>query len=762
MPIIYHESSKNFHLYNGQISYIMTILRNGQLGQLYFGKAIRDKESFGHLLELRPRAMAVCTYEFDRVYSMEHIKQEYPSYGSGDMRHPAFEILQENGSRITNFVYKSHRIFPGKPALKGLPATYVENADEAVTLEITLEDALINTELVLTYTIYEQLPVIARNARFVSHHRETLVLGRAMSLNLDLPDKDYEMIELTGAWSRERSVKSRRLEHGIQSIYSMRGCSSSNFNPFLALKRPQTTEHSGPVYGFSLVYSGNFLAQVEVDTYDVSRITMGIHPENFSWPLAAGDTFQTPEAVMVYSEEGLNGMSQTFHTLYGRRLARGSWRDRPRPILINNWEATYFNFNEEKILTIAKKAKELGIELFVLDDGWFGQRDNDLSSLGDWYPNLEKLPEGITGLARKIEAMGMKFGLWFEPEMTNFDSDLYRAHPDWILSTPGRSVSHGRCQYVLDFSRDAVVDHIYGQMHKILSEAPVSYVKWDMNRCMSEVYSHGLDASLQGTVMHRYILGVYRLYERLTGDFPEILFESCASGGARFDPGMLYYAPQCWTSDDTDAVERQKIQYGTSYVYPISSMGAHVSAVPNHQVMRSTPLNTRANVAYFGTFGYELDITKLPEDQLREMSKQIDFMKKNRSLLQFGTFYRLLSPFEGNVTAWMVVSTDKTRALVGFYRMLQPINIGYQRLLLKGLDKNMDYRVTLAGQPDADLSNKKSAGPGSQVGLTVGGDELMFTGLVTSDAASGENSEGYRGDNGDFQSRIYVLEAVNP
>ncbi len=754
MPIVFHESSKDFHLYNGQISYILTVLRNGQLGQLYFGKAIRDKESFNHLLETRARAMAVCAYEFDRVFSMEHIKQEYPSYGAGDMRHPAYEIVQENGSRITDFVYKSHRIYAGKPALSGLPATYTETDEEATTLEITLEDTLIKTELILSYTIFEQLPVIARSARFISHNPEQLRLNRAMSLNLDLPDKDYEMIELTGAWSRERSVKNRRLEHGITSIYSMRGCSSNNFNPFLALKRPETTEHTGPVYGFSLVYSGNFLAQVEVDTYDVARVSMGIHPEGFLWPLNNGDTFQTPEAVMVYSENGLNGMSQTFHTLYRSRLARGFWRDKTRPILINNWEATYFDFNEEKILNIASKAKELGIELFVLDDGWFGRRNDDLSSLGDWYPNLEKLPEGITGLAKKIQAMGLKFGLWFEPEMTNFDSDLYRAHPDWILSTPGRRVSHGRCQYVLDFSKTEVVDNIYEQMYKVLSEAPISYVKWDMNRCMSEVYSHGLDAGLQGTVMHRYILGVYSLYERLTQAFPEILFESCASGGARFDPGLLYYAPQCWTSDDTDAVERQKIQYGTSFVYPISSMGAHVSAVPNHQVLRYTPLNTRANVAYFGTFGYELDITKLPEDELETMKQQIAFMKENRRLLQYGTFYRLLSPFEGNVTAWMVVSDDKSKALIGFYRTLQPINVGYQRLQLKGLDETQNYHVTLAGQSSEETPKRL------HVDMSAYGDELMYAGLITSDAASGENQEGYQGDNGDFQSRIYILEAM--
>lgn len=742
MAIFYHEEKKEFHLTNGKISYIMTVLRNGQLGQLYFGSAIREREDFSHLLELLPRPMAPCAFEGDLAFSMEHIKQEYPAYGSGDMRHPAFTVVMENGSRISDFTYKSHRIYQGKAELAGLPATYVEASDEADTLEITLEDALAGMELVLSYTIFKEYAAIARNACFVCKNPNGLLLDRAMSMSVDLPDKEYEMIELTGAWARERAVKTRKLEHGVQSVYSMRGCSSNNYNPFLALKRPETTEHQGEVYGFSLVYSGNFLAQVEVDTYDVSRIMMGIHLEGFSWKMKEGERFQTPEAVMVYSKDGLNGMSRIFHKLYRSRLARGVWRDKVCPILVNNWEATYFDFNEEKILGIAETAKNLGIELFVLDDGWFGKRDDDTSSLGDWYPDLRKLPEGISGIARKIEEIGLKFGLWFEPEMTNKDSDLYRAHPDWILSTPGRNISHGRNQYVLDFSREEVVDYIYGMMEKILEEAPVSYIKWDMNRCMSEVYSHSHDAEEQGKVMHQYILGVYRLYDRLTKKFPEILFESCASGGARFDPGMMYYAPQCWTSDDTDAVERLKIQYGTSFVYPIRSMGAHVSAVPNHQTLRNAPLSTRANVAYFGTFGYELDLNKLTAEEREQVKEQVAFMKEYRQVLQYGDFYRLISPFEGdgNVTAWMVVSEDRKTALVGYYRNLQHVNGAYTRVRLEGLNPEFCYHTSIL---DCDIY----------------GDELMEAGLFTSDASSGENKEKFNGDNGDYQSRIYILKA---
>ena len=560
-----------------------------------------------------------------------------------------------------------------------------------------------------------------------------------MSLNLDLPDKDYVWMQLSGAWSRERYVKNRILEQGITAIDSMRGNSSHEHNPFMVLKRPNAGETSGEVIGFSLIYSGNFRMQAEVDTHDVTRITVGINPDRFDWKLEPGEEFQTPEAVMVYSDQGLNRMSQTFHRLYAKRLARGYWRDRPRPILNNNWEATYFNFTEDRLVQIASKAKECGVELFVLDDGWFGQRNDDHAGLGDWVANPERLPNGIKGLSERIEAMGIKFGLWFEPEMTNKDSDLYRAHPDWILHTPGRNASHGRYQYVLDFSRKEVVEYIYEMMAKILSEAKVSYIKWDMNRSITECYSVALPADRQGEVFHRYILGVYDLYERLTSEFPEVLFESCSSGGGRFDPGMLYYAPQGWTSDDSDAIERLKIQYGTSLCYPISSMGSHVSVIPNHQVFRKTPLHTRANVAYFGTFGYELDLNSLKEEEIAEVKEQIIFMKKYRKLFQFGDFYRLKSPFEGNETIWMVVSEDKKTAIVGYYRTLNGVNQAYSRIKLQGLDPDMLYE---------NILNKTENY----------GDELMNFGLITTDVTAGE-VPGDATPCTDFESRIYILKA---
>ena len=740
MPIIYNEKTREFHLYNQEISYIIKILDNDQPGQLYYGKRLTHREDFSHLFEYAMRDMSPYAFEGNSTFSLENIKQEYPTFGCGDMRFPAYEIERENGSHVVEFVYKEHKIYNGKPKLEGLPATYVESDDEAQTLELVLEDTSINTRIVLLYTIYEAFPVIARSVRLECDSDEKITLLSAMSACVDLPDKDYEMIDLAGVWARERHVRRHKLDYGIQSIYSMRGCSSYQFNPFLALARENADEFQGQVYGFSLVYSGNFLAQTEVDNYDTARVLMGIHPNGFKWTLGKGESFQTPEMVMVYSEAGLNGMSQTFHKLYRTRLARGTWRDKVRPILINSWEAFYFDFDAPKLLGLADVAADLGMELFVLDDGWFGKRDDSTSSLGDWYPNEEKLKGTLKELAEKINAKGLKFGLWIEPEMTNKDSDLYRAHPDWILAEQGKRICHSRTQYVLDFSKKEVREYIGDMLENLLAEVPVSYIKWDMNRTFSEVFSNGNDREYQGKVCHKYILGVYELYERLTSRFPHVLFESCASGGARFDPGMLYYAPQGWTSDDTDAIERLKIQYGTSMVYPVSCMGSHVSASPNHQTNRVTPLETRADVAYFGTFGYELDLLKLGEEDKAEIRRQIAFMKKKRDLIQKGTFYRLKSPFEGNETAWMIVSEDQKKALVGYYRVMQPVNVGFKRLKLKGLKEDTCYKV-------------------SGYAYDCYGDELMQVGMILSDSASGVWKKGVN-DKGDFQAEVFEIVAV--
>lgn len=761
MAVIFHETIKEFHLFNREISYIIGVMENGQLENLYYGKALKDRGDFSYLHEEGMRAlMSICIPE-PGLLSMQHVKQEYPAYGTGDYRTPAFSVLQENGSRIVNFTYVSHEIYQGKKSLAPLPAVYVEREEEADTLEITLHDAVTDTDLVLSYTIYAEFPVITRNARFIQKGAQKIVLDRAMSASVDLADMDYELLHLAGAWARERYVKTRKLEMGFQGIQSLCGtASSSEHNPFLALKRPHTTEDQGEVYGFSFVYSGNFLMQAEVSTFDTTRVILGIHPEGFSWELSQGEEFQTPEAVLVYSDKGLNKMSQTFHKLYRTRLMRGKWRDKARPILLNNWEATYFDFDEEKLLSIAGKAKEAGVELFVLDDGWFGARNDDYRGLGDWYVNLEKLPHGISGLSEKIEGLGLKFGLWVELEMVNKDSDLYREHPDWVIGTPERFESHGRHQYVLDFSRKEVVDHIYEMISKVIRESSVSYIKWDMNRYMTEPYSRGARPCEQGKVMHKYILGVYDLYSRLTAEFPEILFESCASGGARFDPAMLYFAPQTWTSDDTDAYERTKIQYGTSMVYPVVSMGSHVSAVPNHQMNRITPLQSRANVAYFGTFGYELDLNLLDERELDLVKKQIAFMKQYRDLIQIeGDFYRLMSPFEGNETAWMVVSQDKREAVVGFYQRLNKVNASWLRLKLKGLCEEALYEVCCKAEPSVDFDEKLAAvygisvNAGAEKRYHAYGAEFMYAGIPIDRMEL--NTAG-----GDFASLLFVLRQI--
>ena len=742
MSIIFHKNTKEFHIFNSKISYIIKVLENGQLGHLYFGKKINDKDDFSYMLCERACICSPCTFKGNLNFSLETLKQEYPSYGTGDYRSPAFKIRTTLGDRISDFIYKTHNIFNGKKSIDGLPATYADKED-VTTLEITLEDKHINCQLVLSYSIFNNLSCIARSAKFINKGDTSLFIESAMSMSLDLYDKEYEMIQLDGAWSRERHIHTRKLEYGIQSVSSTRGASSSTHNPFIALKRYNTTENSGEVYGFNLLYSGNFLSQVEVDSFDVTRVSIGINPFEFEWVLEKNSTFHTPEAIISYSDMGLNSMSQNFHNLFKKHLMRGKWKNKPRPILINNWEATYFAFNEEAVLSIAKKAKEVGVELFVLDDGWFGKRNNDNTSLGDWYPNLEKLPDGIKGLSEKIHNLGLMFGLWFEPEMVNEISDMYSKHPEWVISVPGRKKTYGRNQYVLDFSNPVVVNAIFEKMDKILSESKIDYIKWDMNRNITEAYSKALPKEKQKEFFHRYILGVYDLYERLINKYPDILFESCASGGARFDAGMLYYAPQGWTSDNTDAVERLKIQTGTSLAYPVVSMGSHVSAVPNHQMNRNTSLKMRGDVAYFGTFGYDLDLNKLLPDEINEVKLQIDFFKKYREVIQYGDFYRISS--SGNYYSFMCVSSDKKTAILAYYKILATPNPSLKKIRLKGLDEKYNYYCTERNQ-------------------YFYGDELMnfgfmcdveFTGLIQSDNYDGIYSSGT--DKGDFTSRIYVF-----
>ncbi|MCI8639554.1 MAG: alpha-galactosidase [Coprococcus sp.] len=735
------ERDKVFHLSNGRISYLFYVMDTEQLGHLYFGKALDKRGKYLHMVEKAYRPMTTCIREGDLCTSYEHLRQEYPCYGTSDYRYPALEVQGEDGSSISSLKYQGYEMIKGKRHLAGLPATYTEEDDEAATVEIMMKDTWRNLEVVLSYTIFRDVDAIARSVRFVNRGGGVLFLDRAMSMSVDMPDADYQSVQLSGAWSRERSVKVRDLETGITSVSSMRGHSSHHHNPFFALKRKNTTERSGEVYGFSLVYSGNFLAQAEVDNYQVLRVMLGINPFGFRWKLGPQDSFTTPEAVMVFSAQGLNGMSRQFHRLYRKRLARGYWRDRERPVLINNWEATQFDFDENDLLRFARKAKECGIEMFVLDDGWFGERNDDKKGLGDWKANRDKLPDGIEGLAEKIEALGMKFGLWFEPEMVNMDSDFFRDHPDYIIRTPGRDASHGRNQYVLDFSRKEVVDAVYGQMYELLSKAKISYIKWDMNRSISECYSAAYPADQQGEIFHRYMLGVYDLHERLLQAFPELLIESCSSGGGRFDAGMLYYAPQGWTSDDSDAIERLKIQYGTSFSYPLSCMGAHVSACPNEQVGRRTPIETRGNVACTGAFGYEHDLDQLSDEEIEIVKKQVAFYKENRRFIAEGDFYRLLSPFEGNFGAWEVAAEDGSRAMATVTRILSEVNGPYRRLPLCGLRKDQEYHI--AGRYNS---------------YDAYGDELMQYGLILEDRSSGSVTEG-NGRCEDFLSVVYEIKA---
>lgn len=740
MAIEWSAETREFHLRNDHVSYVIRVLENGSLGHVYFGAALAEGKSYGHLV---PGEF----FGFSNRLG-QPVPLEFPSGGTGDYRIPALAVELPDGSGVVDLRYRSHRILPGKAGLPGLPSTYVDLGIEAETLEVTVADHVAQIEVRLLYTIYRDRPLVVRGARIVNSGRSAVVVRSAMSASLDLPDSDWEFLSLSGEWARECHVERLALRPGRQSVSSTRGASGHQHNPFVALTRPATGEELGEAYGFSLVYSGNFLLEAEVEPFGTTRVRAGINPDGFSWLLEPGVEFVTPEAVLAFSRAGLGELSDAYHRLFRERLAGGTWRDRDRPIVINNWEATYFDFDEPKLLAIASTAHDLGIELFVLDDGWFGRRDNDTTSLGDWQVNLSKLPGGLDSLARKVEDLGMRFGIWIEPEMISRQSQLFAQHPEWAIGIPTRPRTEGRNQYVLDMSRPEVVNYLFQVVSGILGSAPISYVKWDMNRNITEPHSPTLPAWRQGEFMHRYMLGVYSLYDRLTKAFPGVLFESCASGGGRFDPGMLAFAPQAWASDDTDAIERLKIQWGTSLPYPLSAIAAHVSAVPNHQVGRVTPLATRAAVAFFGVLGYELDPTTLSVEERAEIADQVAFYKQWRELLQRGRFLRLRSPFEGDrdEAAWMTVARDARSAIVGHYRILSRPNPGPQRLRLRGLDPAASYRVST--WPSA---GPVAGGPGRPI--VLGGDELMAAGLVLESSRSSA-------ERGDFRARLYVLEAT--
>lgn len=689
--ISYAEDIVLFKLDAKNTSYVFGATDDGYLIHAYYGKKIED-EDLTYLLRLTENPWTLKTNARDKGTFMDAHAFEYPCHGTGDYREPCLMVMDDEGMTTTDLRYVSHKVYKGKPALEGMPATFA-NENEAETLEITCVDKHTGLEAVLVYTAFNDLDVITRSVRLKNNGTAPLNVKRVLSACVDFDNDGYDFITLNGSWARERVMERCRLHHGKQGVDSVKGESSHQNNPFVALVSHTADEDNGEAYGFNFVYSGNFFAQAEVTQHKYTRLVMGINHFDFNWLLEAGEEFVAPEVVMVYSSEGIGAMSRTFHDLYREHLIRGEYKDKRRPILINNWEATYFNFDTEKLIDIAKEASNLGIEMLVMDDGWFGHRDADNSSLGDWFVYEKKIKGGLKYLVDEVNKLGMKFGIWFEPEMISPDSELYKAHPDWAIQVQGRELSMSREQYVLDYSNKEVRDHIYGMMKKILDSANIEYIKWDMNRQLTEVGSTTLPKNRQRELWHRYVLGVYDVMNRLTTDYPHILLENCSGGGARFDPAMLYYSPQIWCSDDTDAIERLKIQHGTSICYPASAMGAHVSDCPNHTVGRSTPFATRGNVAMVGTFGYELDVTRIPQEDRDAIPGQIAQFNKYNPIIRTGDQYRIGNVFEDNMwDAWMFVAKDKSEAVFTFVQVLGRPNYRNRRIKLKGLDPKAMYR----------------------------------------------------------------------
>lgn len=629
----------------------------------------------------------------DKGYSLDTQLLEYPSYGTGDFRNDCLRVAYADGSQVTDLKYVSHEIKEGKYGLEGLPAMY-QGEENVQTLEVVLQDVYKKLEVILYYGVFENLDVITRACKIVNKGEDKVNLLRVYSMCLDFNNKDMDFVHFYGRHAMERIMERTPLHHGIQSVGSRRGFSSHQHNPFVVLCAHDAGEDHGNCYGASFVYSGNFAAEAEVTQADCTRMTMGIHDAQFQFELQPQEAFTAPEVMLSFSSEGLGTLSRNYHKAIRYHICRGKYKTARRPILINNWEATYFNFNTEKLLDIAREAKKLGIEMLVMDDGWFGKREDDVSGLGDWFVNEKKLGGKLKDLVDGVNEIGLKFGIWFEPEMISEDSDLYRAHPDWALKIPGRAPTRGRQQLVLDFSREDVRTYIFDRMCEILESSDIEYVKWDANRHLTDVWSALLPAERQGEVFHRFILGLYDFLEKITQRFPNVLFEGCSGGGGRFDAGMMYYHPQIWCSDDTDAVERLEIQYGTSFAYPVSTMGAHVSVCPNHQTGRSVSMKTRGVVAMSGTFGYELDITKLSEEDKQTVKEQIEAFKKYYDLIQNGDYYRLTddgrkSPF----VAWEFVSADKKEALLNVVVLRTKANPILHTVYARGLEADMMYQV---------------------------------------------------------------------
>lgn len=736
-----------FHLYNDQISYLINILKNGQIGHVYYGKRLENLtlEDCCYLTRNYDKsAGTVKYYKDDSQFTLADTFQEYPVYGTTNYQSPAIDIKKEFASCYLTLNYHDYRIYQGKKIISNIPQT--RNCNEAMTLEVVLEDDINGIQVILYYTIYQDSAVIVRKSKIKNISNEVMMLDRVMSGGLNLNDDDYRFVHLSGNWAKERQVKEHSLAQGAALIESLCGSSSHQQNPFVALTHKNATLNSGCAYGCNLVYSGNFLAQVDVNEWNMTRLIIGIHPQTFQWRLLPDKEFITPEVILCYSDKGMSGLSQSYASFIKKYIIDRKWSKSIRPIVLNSWETCYFDFTDKQLLNLAKLGKAIGIECFVIDDGWFAKRNNDRSSLGDWITNKKKFKNGLVNFAKEIHDLNLHLGMWFEPEMISEDSQLYLEHPDWVVKPPKGRYSYGRGQLVLDFANPEVVDSIYRQIDRIIKETNLDYIKWDMNRNITEAYSPYLAKCglLQGEFFHRYILGVYQLYEKIIQDHPNVLIEGCAGGGGRFDLGILYYSPQIWVSDNSDAVERLKIQFGTSLAYPISSLSNHISTVPNHQVKRITSLKMRGDVAAFGNLGYELDLTKCNQVELAFIKQQITDYKSWRKMLLNGTFYHLLSPYENNFNEviWALVSNDKKDVYIGFYYFLANLDSSpHNYIKLPFINENDKY---------INQSNNQ----------LISGTVLKNIGLKKPVRYNGVNGDMCQMI-GDFQSQIIYLRAID-
>ena len=723
MSIKYNEAKKLFKLDTADTTYVIGLSPEGYAGHVYYGDRL-TQEADNYLLRMEEAPFTPSVNKREKSSFLDFFPMELPTGGIGDYRESCLNIRNEEGCMGCEVTYVSHEIYKGKKKLAGLPASFGKE-DEVETLDITCQDEILGLTAVLSYSVFEKENVITRSVRVANTGSQTLKVEKIYSACLDMDNENFQMISLHGSWARERQIQRGALHYGKQVVSSFRGESSHQEHPFIALVTPETTQRQGRVYAMNFIYSGNFTAQAELTQFDSVRMIMGLNSEEFTWVLKPGEEFQAPEVVMVYSGGGLGKMTRSFHGFYRDHLIRSTYNHKKRPILINNWEATYFDFNTDKLLDIAREAGKDGIEMLVMDDGWFGRRNSDNCSLGDWTVNEEKITGGLKHLVEEVNKIGLKFGIWMEPEMISPDSELYAAHPDWAIQIPGREATQSRQQYVLDLSRPEIRDYVYGCISKVLHSANIEYVKWDMNRQLCDMGSIWLGKENQQELFHRYVLGVYELQERLVTEFPDLLLENCSGGGARFDPGMLYYSPQIWCSDDTDAIERLRIQEGTALVYPLSAMGAHVSVCPNHTVGRVTPFETRGHVALAGTFGYELDITRLSGEEHKIVQDQIKMYHKYHDLVREGDYYRIASYSENHYyDCWAVAAKDKSEVLLTYVQVMAAANMHSRKLRLDGFDPAAGYRL-------------------ESTGAVYTGEMLMKAGFLFKDFW------------GDFQSRLY-------